>query len=108
MRLLVLGAEQQRIDCIPRTPKAGGPLCPANASPRASRYSRRCDSATLPLRRIELAGLAAFAMGFVCSELTKEMTMPPRPFAVFDHARLSSAGVGLISLPEAYGGCYDY
>ena len=38
-------------------------------------------------RRIELAGLAAFAMGFVCSELTKEMTMRPRPFAVLDHAR---------------------
>jgi hypothetical protein len=36
-----------------------------------------------------------------------KMTMRPRPFAVFDHARLLSADVGLISLPEAYGGCYD-
>ena len=52
-------------------------------------------------------GLAAFAIGSVRSELTKEMTMRPRPFAVFDHARLLSADVGLISLPEAYGGCYD-
>jgi len=58
-------------------------------------------------RRIALAGLAAFAIGFVCWELTKEMTMRPRPFAVLDHARLLSADVGLISLPEAYGGCYD-
>ena len=37
-------------------------------------------------RRIALAGLAAFAIGFVCWELTKEMTMRPRPFAVLDHA----------------------
>jgi undecaprenyl-diphosphatase len=58
-------------------------------------------------RRIALAGLADFAIGFVCSELTKEMTMRPRPFAVLDHVRLLSADVGLISLPEAYGGCYD-
>jgi hypothetical protein len=36
-----------------------------------------------------------------------KMTMRPRPFAVFDHARLLSADVGLISLPEAFGGCYD-
>jgi hypothetical protein len=46
--------------------------------------------------------------GFVCLELTKEMTMRRRPFAVLDHARLLSADVGLISLPEAYGGCYDH
>jgi undecaprenyl-diphosphatase len=58
-------------------------------------------------RRTALAGLAAFAIRFVCSELTKEMTMRRRPFAVLDHARLLSADVGLISLPEAYGGCYD-
>ena len=70
-------------------------------------FSRRCFSATPPLRRIALAGLAAFAFGFVCSKLIKEMTMRPRPFAVFDHARLLSADVGLISLPEAFGGCYD-
>ena len=36
-----------------------------------------------------------------------KMMMCPRPFAVFDHARLLSADVGLISLPDAYGGCYD-
>ena len=30
-----------------------------------------------------------------------KMTLRPRPFAVFDHARLLSADVGLISLPEA-------
>ena len=30
-----------------------------------------------------------------------KMTMRPRPFAVFDHARQLSADVGLISLPEA-------
>jgi hypothetical protein len=36
-----------------------------------------------------------------------KITMRPRPFAVLDHARLLSADVGLISLPEAYGGCYD-
>ena len=59
------------------------------------------------LRRIALEGLVAFAIGFVRSELTKEMTMRPRPFAVFDHARLLSADVGLISLPEAYRGYYD-
>ena len=58
-------------------------------------------------RRIALDGLAAFAIGSVFSELTKEMMMRPRPFAVLDHARLLSADVGLISLPEAYGGCYD-
>ena len=39
--------------------------------------------------------------------VAKEMTMRPRPFAVFDHARLLSADVGPISLPEVYGGCYD-
>jgi hypothetical protein len=33
--------------------------------------------------------------------------MRRRPFAVLDHARLLSADVGLISLPEVYGGCYD-
>jgi hypothetical protein len=33
--------------------------------------------------------------------------MRPRPFAVLDHARPLSAEVGLISHPEAYGGCYD-
>jgi hypothetical protein len=35
------------------------------------------------------------------------MTMRRRPLAVLDYARLLSADVGLISLPEAYGGCYD-
>ena len=59
-------------------------------------------------RRIALAGLADFAIGFVCSEFTKGMTMRPRPFAVLDYARLLSTDVGLISLPEAYGGCYDH
>jgi undecaprenyl-diphosphatase len=58
-------------------------------------------------RRTALAGLVAFAIGFVCSELTKEMTMRRRPFAALDHARLFSPDVGLISLPEVYGGCYD-
>jgi small-conductance mechanosensitive channel len=58
--------------------------------------------------RTALAGLAAFAIGFVCSELTKEMTMRRRPFAVLNQARLVSADVGLISLPEVYGGCYDH
>jgi undecaprenyl-diphosphatase len=58
-------------------------------------------------RRTVLAGLAAFAIGFVCLELTKQTTMRRRPFAVLDHARLLSADVGLISLPKAYGGCYD-
>jgi undecaprenyl-diphosphatase len=58
-------------------------------------------------RRTVLARLADFAIGLVCSELTKEVTMRPRPFAVLDHARLLSADVGLISLSEAYGGCYD-
>ena len=33
--------------------------------------------------------------------------MRPRPFAVLDHTPLLSAEVGLISHPEAYGGCYD-
>jgi undecaprenyl-diphosphatase len=58
-------------------------------------------------RRTVLAGLAAFAIGFVCLELTKQTTMRRRPFAVLDHARLLSADVGLISFPKAYGGCYD-
>jgi hypothetical protein len=58
-------------------------------------------------RRIALAGLVAFAIGFVCSKITQEMTMRRRPLAVLDYARLLSADVGLISLPEAYGGSYD-
>jgi undecaprenyl-diphosphatase len=46
--------------------------------------------------RIALAGFAAFALGFVSSELTKEMTMRPRPFAVLHHVRL------LVSVPRSY------
>lgn len=47
-------------------------------------------------REIALAGLAALAIGFVSSELLKDLTMRPRPFLVLDHVRL------LVSAPHSY------
>ncbi len=46
--------------------------------------------------RIALAGLAALAIGFVSSEVIKEVTMRPRPFAVLEHARL------VVGAPPSY------
>lgn len=47
-------------------------------------------------RKIALAGLAALAIGFISSELLKDLTMRPRPFLVLDHVRL------LVSAPHSY------
>jgi undecaprenyl-diphosphatase len=47
-------------------------------------------------RRIALAGLVALAVGFVSSELIKDLTMRPRPFVMLDEVRL------LMSAPHSY------
>lgn len=47
-------------------------------------------------RRISLAGLVAFAVGFASSELIKELTMRPRPFLTLDHVRL------LVNAPHSF------
>lgn len=47
-------------------------------------------------RRIAFAGLVALAIGFVSSELIKDLTMRPRPFLALDEVRL------LINAPHSY------
>jgi hypothetical protein len=47
-----------------------------------------------------MAGMSAIYPHRVLERLSEQE-------AVLDHARLLSADVGLISLPEAYGGSYD-
>lgn len=47
-------------------------------------------------RRIALAGLVALAIGFAASEVMKEITMRPRPFAVLPDVSL------LVSAPHSY------
>jgi undecaprenyl-diphosphatase len=49
-----------------------------------------------PGRKMALAGLAAFAIGFAASELVKEITVRPRPFLSLSDARL------LVSAPSSY------
>lgn len=47
-------------------------------------------------RTIALAGLVALALGFVSSEIMKELTMRPRPFLLAPDTRL------LVSAPHSY------
>lgn len=47
-------------------------------------------------RKIALAGLAALAIGFASSEVIKEITLRPRPFAVLPDVRL------LVGAPHSY------
>lgn len=47
-------------------------------------------------RKIALAGLVALAIGFAASEIIKELTVRPRPFAVLPDVRL------LVSAPPSY------
>lgn len=47
-------------------------------------------------RKIALIGLGALAFGFFASEITKEITLRPRPFLSLDEVRL------LVSAPSSY------
>ncbi len=53
-------------------------------------------------RRIALAGLVAFAIGFAASVLIKEATARPRPFAVLPHARLLVPEPGSFAFPSGH------
>lgn len=53
-------------------------------------------------RRIALAGLAALAIGFVSSEVIKEITMRPRPFAALPDVRLLVPEPGSFAFPSGH------
>src|SRR3954462_6729537 len=52
--------------------------------------------------RIALAGLGALAIGFASSEIVKELTMRPRPFAVLPDARLLVPEPSSLALPSGH------
>ena len=53
-------------------------------------------------RKMALAGLAAFAIGFASSHLLKELTLRPRPFVALDHVRLLVPGPASYAFPSGH------
>jgi len=53
-------------------------------------------------RKIALAGLAAFAMGFAGSHIMKDLVMRPRPFAVLPGVRLLIPEPGSFAFPSGH------
>jgi undecaprenyl-diphosphatase len=53
-------------------------------------------------RRLAVAGLAALAIGFVSSEVIKEITMRPRPFVTLPDVRLLVPKPGSFAFPSGH------